>query len=139
MPFWQYFKKGWDGPQKRILGLDFFLFVLGADEYVERLESQIWKYSILFCWNVLKKQCDNAMLCYVYVIRMFLVTCLKEKSIIWVLRKKGNKGHVLAFLNFWMLSITMTSDDSEKPKRIVMWSYMFIHRCSYIIPTSLFY
>ena len=79
------------------------------------------------------------MLCYVYVIRMFLVTCLKEKSIILVLRKKGNKGHVLAFLNFWMLSITMTSDDSEKPKQIVMSSYMCIHRCSYILPTSLFY
>ena len=44
MSFWQFFRKGWDGrallvqPSKMHHSI---LFVLGADEYLERLEGKL--------------------------------------------------------------------------------------------------
>ena len=47
MPFWQFFRKGWDGrallvrPSKMHHRIGKILFVLSADEYLERLEGKI--------------------------------------------------------------------------------------------------
>ena len=49
MPFWQFFRKGWDGrallvrPSKIHHSIWKILFVFGADEYLERLEGKIRK------------------------------------------------------------------------------------------------
>ena len=49
MPFWQFFRKGWDGrallvrPSKMHHSIWKTIFVLGADEYLERLEVKIRK------------------------------------------------------------------------------------------------
>ena len=47
MPFWHFFRKGWDGrallvrPSKTHHSICKILFVLGADEYLERLEAKL--------------------------------------------------------------------------------------------------
>ena len=49
MPFWQFFRKGWNGrallvrPSKMHHSIWKIILVLGADEYLERLESKIRK------------------------------------------------------------------------------------------------
>ena len=49
VPFWQFFEKGWDGrallvrPLKMHHSIWKILFVLSADEYLERLEGKIRK------------------------------------------------------------------------------------------------
>jgi hypothetical protein len=35
VPFWHFFRKGWDGRALLVL------FVLGADEYLERMEGKM--------------------------------------------------------------------------------------------------
>ena len=63
MPFWQFFRKGWDGrallvrPSKMHHRMWKNLFVLGADEYLKRLEAKLeraysfmLKYSKITVW-----------------------------------------------------------------------------------------
>ena len=60
MPFWQFFRKGWDGrsllvrPSKINNSIWNILFVLGANEYLERLEYKIRKclfFYVKIFWN----------------------------------------------------------------------------------------
>jgi hypothetical protein len=54
VPFWQFFRMGWDG--RALLGWPSripqrngkIIFVLGADEYIERLQSKI-RERLFFC------------------------------------------------------------------------------------------
>ena len=41
VPFWQFFRMGWGGPQESLTGIEKIFFVLGADEYIERLKGKI--------------------------------------------------------------------------------------------------
>ena len=56
MPFWQFFRKGWDGrallvqPSKSNHSIWKILFVLGSYEYLERLEGTV-RDIIFFCVN----------------------------------------------------------------------------------------
>ena len=65
MPFWQFFRKGWDGhallvrPSKMHHIIWKILFVLCADEYLERLEGKIRK-------------------CFFFYVKIF-----KDNSVIW--------------------------------------------------------
>ena len=67
MPFWQFFREGWNGrpllvqPSKIHHSISKILFVLGADEYLERLEAKLesaysfmLKYSKIIVWNARK-------------------------------------------------------------------------------------
>ena len=72
MPFWQFFGEGWDGrallvqPSKMHHRIWKILFVLGVDEYLERLEGKIRK-CLFFYVKIFKnnsvirylKSCEN--------------------------------------------------------------------------------
>ena len=57
MPFWQFFRKGWDGrallvrPSKMHHSIWKILFVLGANEYLERLGGKIRKCSFMLKYS----------------------------------------------------------------------------------------
>ena len=73
MPFWQFFRKGWDGhallvrPSKMHHIIWKILFVLCADEYLERLEGKIRK-CLFFYVKIFK---DNSVI-WTKAIRYFI-------------------------------------------------------------------
>ena len=93
MPFWQFFRKGWDGhallvrPSKMHHIIWKILFVLCADEYLERLEGKIRK-CLFFYVKIFK---DNSVI-WTKAIRYFIRFDLSYK-----LNVTASLGLVLLF------------------------------------------
>ena len=90
MPFWQFFRKGWDGrallvqPSKSNRRNWKFLFVLGSCEYLERLEGKI-RDGIFFC--VLINQIITVWPCFSILLKICLRNHLSKKDIQMKLHK----------------------------------------------------
>ena len=91
MPFWQFFRKGWDGrallvrPSKTHHRIWKIIFVLSAHEYLERLEGKIRKY----------------LSCFVKIFKNNSVSCCFLLVVLW---RKGMQSFKCWPLSFtWML------------------------------------
>ena len=83
VPFWQFFRMGWDGRPSRIPQRNLkYMFVFGADEFIERLEVKISAYSFMLKYSK---------------ITVCLINIIKKKIVRDV---NGNLFWCILFINF---------------------------------------
>ena len=162
MLIWQFFRKGWDGrallvqPSKTHHSIWKIIFVLGADEYLERLEGKIRgclffyvKNSKITVWNELRMNSNNhrVNLCldtYIMVFVKSISSILLENPILEVEKDKllckwqifhfrypyifwfGKKIRLPKFVDLWIRIFVIWHHHSDKSLSCIEYGWNFI-------------